>query len=67
MLECHAFVCTNDKAANALVRCCFHAYADTMYLKMDEKLPGLKAIKEPSRSVTPSSELNLRLEIGTIW
>lgn len=58
-------MCTNEKAANALVRCCFHAYADTLYLKMDEKVMapgtgGLKAIKEPSRSGTPSSELNLR-------
>lgn len=30
VLECHGFVCTNEKAANALVRCCFHAYADTV-------------------------------------
>ncbi|KAI1721184.1 hypothetical protein Ddc_07627 [Ditylenchus destructor] len=61
VLECHAFICTNERAANALVRCCFHSYADTIYLKMDEKMPGLKAIKESSqvsRSVTPSSELN---------
>uniref|UniRef100_A0A915MG34 PID domain-containing protein n=1 Tax=Meloidogyne javanica TaxID=6303 RepID=A0A915MG34_MELJA len=68
VLECHGFVCTNEKAANALVRCCFHAYADTMYLKLDEKMPspgGLKSIREPpqqqqiqSRSGTPSSEPN---------
>ncbi|KHJ89476.1 hypothetical protein OESDEN_10698 [Oesophagostomum dentatum] len=45
VLECHGFICTNNKAANALVRCCFHAYADSIYLKMDEKMPGLKAIK----------------------
>uniref|UniRef100_A0A915DA35 PID domain-containing protein n=1 Tax=Ditylenchus dipsaci TaxID=166011 RepID=A0A915DA35_9BILA len=59
VLECHAFICTNEKAANALVRCCFHSYADTIYLKMDDKVPGLKAIKESSRSAsnTPSSEL----------
>ncbi|KAL3116095.1 hypothetical protein niasHT_007395 [Heterodera trifolii] len=67
VLECHAFVCTNEKAANALVRCCFHAYAETHYLKAEEKLcsppaqqrNGLRAIKEPSRSGTPSSEQNL--------
>ncbi|KAJ1348450.1 hypothetical protein KIN20_003750 [Parelaphostrongylus tenuis] len=62
VLECHGFICTNNKAANALVRCCFHAYADSIYLKMDEKLPGLKAIKEGStgeRSPTsPQSETN---------
>lgn len=67
VLECHGFVCTSEKGANALVRCCFHAYADTMYLKLDEKMPspgGLKCIREPpqqqiqSRSETPSSEPN---------
>ena len=56
MLECHGFICTNETAANALVRCCFHSYADTIYLKMDEKIPGLKAIKGSSGSDTPSSE-----------
>uniref|UniRef100_A0A914HE77 PID domain-containing protein n=1 Tax=Globodera rostochiensis TaxID=31243 RepID=A0A914HE77_GLORO len=66
VLECHAFVCTNEKAANALVRCCFHAYAETNYLKAEEKLPsppsqgnGLRAIKEPSRSESPSSDQNM--------
>uniref|UniRef100_A0A915L6D4 PID domain-containing protein n=1 Tax=Romanomermis culicivorax TaxID=13658 RepID=A0A915L6D4_ROMCU len=34
VLECHAFICTNEKAANALVKCCFNAYADSMYLDM---------------------------------
>ncbi|CAI5445147.1 unnamed protein product [Caenorhabditis angaria] len=48
VLECHGFICTNNKAANALVRCCFHAYADSIYLKMEDKNPGLKAIKEGS-------------------
>jgi hypothetical protein len=59
VLECHAFICTNEKAANALVRCCFHSYADTISLKMEDKIPGLKAIKEASRSVTPSSDQNM--------
>jgi len=37
VLECHAFVCKREPAANALVRCCFHAYADSMHAKqMDE-------------------------------
>lgn len=56
VLECHAFICTNAKAANALVRCCFHAYAESMYVKLDERLPALKAIKEASRSASPPSE-----------
>lgn len=33
VLECHAFICKREAAANALVRCCFHAYADTIYAK----------------------------------
>ncbi|CAB3402889.1 unnamed protein product [Caenorhabditis bovis] len=61
VLECHGFICTNNKAANALVRCCFHAYADSIYLKMEEKNPGLKAIKEGSTGErspgSPGSEI----------
>lgn len=33
VLECHAFICKREKPANALVRSCFHAYADSMYAK----------------------------------
>nr|CAI5866680.1 unnamed protein product [Callosobruchus analis] len=33
VLECHAFICKREVAANALVRCCFHAYADSSYAK----------------------------------
>lgn len=33
VLECHAFICKREAAANALVRCCFHAYADSSYAK----------------------------------
>lgn len=36
VLECHAFICKRDQAANALVRCCFHAYADSMHAKQME-------------------------------
>ncbi|TKR64138.1 hypothetical protein L596_024720 [Steinernema carpocapsae] len=57
VLECHAFICTNEKAANALVRCCFYAFTDSMILK-DKRVPGLKAIKEASRTPTPTSETN---------
>ncbi|KAI6233655.1 PID domain-containing protein [Aphelenchoides fujianensis] len=69
VLECHAFICTNDKAANALVRCCFHAYADTICLKMEDKLPQTKAIKD-SGSVTdspdsPSSEQQTSEQLTT--
>ncbi|EFO91992.1 hypothetical protein CRE_10613 [Caenorhabditis remanei] len=63
VLECHGFICTNVKAANALVRCMVHAYTETMQLKMDERIPGLKAIKEGEGSTgerspnSPSSEI----------
>lgn len=36
VLECHAFICKREVAANALVRCCFHAYADSSYAKQVE-------------------------------
>lgn len=36
VLECHAFICKREVAANALVRCCFHAYADSSYAKQIE-------------------------------
>lgn len=41
VLECHAFVCRREAAANALVRCCFHAYADSSYARR------LEADREP--------------------
>ena len=36
VLECHAFICKRETPANALVRCCFHAYADNMYARQLE-------------------------------
>lgn len=36
VLECHTFICKREAAANALVRCCFHAYADNSYAKQME-------------------------------
>lgn len=36
VLECHTFICKREAAANALVRCCFHAYADNSYAKQLE-------------------------------
>lgn len=36
VLECHTFICKREMAANALVRCCFHAYADSSYAKQSE-------------------------------
>lgn len=36
VLECHVFICKREAAANALVRCCFHAYADNSYARQLE-------------------------------
>ncbi|KAI6176438.1 PID domain-containing protein [Aphelenchoides bicaudatus] len=56
VLECHTFICTNDRAANALVRSCFHSYADTAFLKIEDKLLGRqKAIKNGSLSERPDT------------
>ncbi|XP_013785735.1 uncharacterized protein LOC106469771 [Limulus polyphemus] len=39
VLECHGFICKKDAAANALVRCCFHAYADNVQARQLEENP----------------------------
>lgn len=40
VLECHVFICKREAAANALVRCCFHAYADNSYARQLENGTG---------------------------
>lgn len=40
VLECHAFICKREMAANALVRCCFHAYADSSYARHMDGVGG---------------------------
>lgn len=40
VLECHVFICKREAAANALVRCCFHAYADNSYARQLETNGG---------------------------
>lgn len=47
VLECHAFICKREAAANALVRCCFHAYADCTYARQLEENPY--ALEGPPR------------------
>lgn len=52
VLECHAFICKKEAAANALVRCCFHAYADTMHARQIEiECPYERLDKRRSRSI----------------
>ncbi|CAD5213897.1 unnamed protein product [Bursaphelenchus okinawaensis] len=48
VLECHGFICTSEHAANSLVRCCFHSYADTTYMRLNDKRD-----KNRSRSESP--------------
>lgn len=43
VLECHTFICKREMAANALVRCCFHAYADSSYAKQSTDGGGTAA------------------------
>ncbi|XP_012254356.1 uncharacterized protein LOC105685091 [Athalia rosae] len=52
VLECHAFICKRDMAANALVRCCFHAYADSSYAKgLDPATNGVAPPQPSSGSI----------------
>ncbi|CAF4800282.1 unnamed protein product [Pieris macdunnoughi] len=53
VLECHAFICRREAAANALVRCCFHAYADSSYAKR------LEAERSPSQLPEPDEEVEV--------
>lgn len=57
VLECHAFICRREAAANALVRCCFHAYADSSYAKR------LEAERTPSQ-LPPEPEEELEVYDG---
>merc|ERR1719266_941704 len=60
VLECHVFICKRETAANALVRCSFHSYADSTYAKHLESGGGTQSIygtlggPTPIPSVTPT-------------
>jgi len=73
VLECHVFICKRETAANALVRCSFHSYADSTYAKHLENGGGGQSIygtlggPTPIPSVTPTpggqeATINLRAE-----
>ncbi|BES90234.1 unnamed protein product [Nesidiocoris tenuis] len=53
VLECHTFICKREMAANALVRCCFHAYADSSYARSIDN-PGYGTVGGPG-SAAPST------------
>ena len=51
VLECHAFICKRETPANALVRCCFHSYADSMYARsLETGSKGGTSNYEPARA-----------------
>ncbi|GAB6029711.1 hypothetical protein CHUAL_005433 [Chamberlinius hualienensis] len=55
VLECHVFVCKKETAANALVRCCFNAYADNTLAKQleSENTPALSGKGEIENAMNP--------------
>uniref|UniRef100_T1IV08 PID domain-containing protein n=1 Tax=Strigamia maritima TaxID=126957 RepID=T1IV08_STRMM len=53
ILECHLFACKKEMAANALTKCCFQAYADTM---LAQKLESDSYGRNAYSSVKPSGE-----------
>lgn len=60
VLECHVFICKREAAANALVRCCFHAYADNSYAKQLESSNGSSVygtLGKPTNGFNGSSSL----------
>ncbi|KAJ6216353.1 hypothetical protein RDWZM_007510 [Blomia tropicalis] len=52
VLECHAFICKKEPAANALVQSCFCAYSDTNFARqIQEESPYEQLDKRRSRSI----------------
>lgn len=54
VLECHAFICKKEMAANALVRCCFHAYADSSYARAAGGANG--SVKDSTKGAVEEEE-----------
>lgn len=64
VLECHVFICKREAAANALVRCCFHAYADNSYAKQLEN-GGSSAYGTLGKPTNGTSEGGWRSRAGS--
>lgn len=63
VLECHVFICKREAAANALVRCCFHAYADNSYARQLENSNGSSVygtLGKPTNGLNGSNEWRSR-------
>lgn len=66
VLECHAFICRRDAAANALVRCCTHAYADFLNARRLSLELGHPLSSMPGASIYTKSSLASRSKtLGT--
>lgn len=64
VLECHVFICKRETAANALVRCCFHAYADSTYahhLEEEEQQGAKKGRSRPTNGTVVVSDTDTTL------
>jgi hypothetical protein len=72
VLECHVFICKRETAANALVRCCFHAYADSTYAQHLEEEEEQQQSANNSRttangSTSPASPALNSIEKVETW
>ncbi|XP_037077127.1 uncharacterized protein LOC119098310 [Pollicipes pollicipes] len=57
VLECHVFMCRREAPANALVRCCFHVYADAVQVRqLDGGLYGAIYGPTPTDGPAPQRE-----------
>ena len=72
VLECHVFICKRETAANAMVRCCFHAYADSTYAQHLEEEEEQQQSANNSRttangSTSPASPALNSIEKVETW
>lgn len=66
VLECHTFICKREMAANALVRCCFHAYADSSYAKQSDGSGTVNGLGTAGNSIYGTVRTNRSMGNNTI-
>lgn len=67
VLECHAFICKREMAANALVKCCFHAYADASYAKQIDGGSKYSTLIKPGKAQSVLGEAASSIEKVEGW
>lgn len=67
VLECHAFICKREVAANALVRCCFHAYADSSYAKQVDSTGSIYGTLASSKEKASNQPTPRGWELNSFW